>query len=114
MTQYFRYESLNYHDYLISTFLDPQVYPILTENEKDDAVEMIKSNFVSEAGDTYQQIINKQQKRPMAEDDRLLARSLGKQVDDADDEIGERPTIYLVSKGYTLTEEEKWYTFTEV
>ena len=34
----------------------------------------------------------------MSEDDRLLARLLGKQVGDADDEISERPTIlYSVS-----------------
>ena len=53
---------------------------------------MFKSRFVSEAGDTCQQIINRQQKKHTSEDDRLLARLLGKQVD-ADNEIGERSTI---------------------
>ena len=72
-----------------------------------NAIEIIKSNFVSEAGDTCQQIINKQQKKHMSEDDRLQARLLGKQVDDADDEIGERRTILFSVSGSGVSKRKK-------
>ena len=92
LNRYFSDESLNYYSYLVSAFLDPRVYLNLTEDEKDDAIVIIKSNLVSEVNNKYLQS-NKRHKKNISEDKLRLARLLGKAMPYEEDEINETPTL---------------------
>jgi hypothetical protein len=86
LDNYFSADSLAFYCYSVSAFLDPRVYATLNEDEKLSAIHQIKNELVAEEHDEHSASVSAQE-RVISEDERIMARMLGKRIHEQNEEI---------------------------
>ena len=99
LVNYFSADSLLFHCYSVSAFLDPRVYLTLNENEKLSAINMIKNELIAKEHGEHSDSVPIQS-RVISADERIMARMLGKRIHEQVEEIsggGGHGGIYLLA-----------------